>query len=689
MRIRLALTALGAVLLCGAFWSAGDAWAEAAGAAPEGASRWVGLIIDRLAVTLSYAPALWAHLARIPALIDGHPALLMLLMIVAGLAVEFVARRLLSSSRRRIFQHHSGAFSLRACLLVMLLDVAALAALWAVAHLISLGAGPKNSPAGQVAHIVLLVLISWRGFNVVFRTWLRPHTPDERIVPVDSEAARQLLIALNLVIVLPMIERGILVGLEATGATPAVVSLASVLMVPVTTAGLLATVWYWRREMAAWLAAMTGEHDPLRSVKAALARDWWVGGLFFYALVGCAAFYAALTEQVGTSHGLGAIESMAIALLLLETLVYRLVKHLPAELPTLGDVVAGCVRLGARLIVAIATVEILFVDVTGLSNAAEWTAYSHGLKIAGAVVLASYALWRLTKYRMDSYIVDNPLPVAGVVVEGDEDAPLAATRMRTLMPIVRITVGITILIVGGLVTLSELGVNITPLIAGASVLGLAVSFGSQSLVKDIVSGMFFLAEDAFRVGEYVDCSKVKGTVEGFSVRSLRLRHQNGQLHIVPFGQVAHITNFSRDWTTVKFNLSFNRGTDVELLRRTTKKIGLDMMEEPAFARELLAPLKMQGIVDIKDAALVIRFKFTARPRNPTLIQRTAIRRMYEIFPEKGIEFSLPIYTGPNPFGTVAPAVIPAAPVAQAAPAGPAPGASVEVGEAASQAAAAT
>ena len=102
--------------------------------------------------------------------------------------------------------------------------------------------------------------------------------------------------------------------------------------------------------------------------------------------------------------------------------------------------------------------------------------------------------------------------------------------------------------------LSELGVNITPLIAGASVLGLAVSFGSQSLVRDIVSGMFFLAEDSFRVGEYIDGSKVKGTVEGFSVRSIRLRHQNGQLHIVPFGQLTHITNFSRDWTTVKFNL---------------------------------------------------------------------------------------------------------------------------------------
>ena len=198
--------------------------------------------------------------------------------------------------------------------------------------------------------------------------------------------------------------------------------------------------------------------------------------------------------------------------------------------------------------------------------------------------------------------------------------------------------------------------------ADPSVLGLALSFGSQSLVRDIVSGVFFLAEDSFRVGEYIDSSKVKGTVEGFSVRSIRLRHQNGPLHIVPFGQILHITNFSRDWTTVKFNLSFAIDTDVELLRQTVKKIGLDMMTEPAYAKELLQPLKMQGIVDIKDGALILRFKFTAKPLNPGLIQRVAIRRMYEAFPEKGIEFAKPGYAV---YGGLGGAPVPAARAAAA------------------------
>src|SRR4029078_12566399 len=171
-------------------------------------------------------------------------------------------------------------------------------------------------------------------------------------------------------------------------------------------------------------------------------------------------------------------------------------------------------------------------------------------------------------------------------------------------------------------------VNVTALVAGASVVGLAISFGSQTLVKDIVSGVFYLIDDAFRVGEYIDCGKAKGTVEGFTLRSLKLRHQNGQVHTIPFGQLGQITNFSRDWITVKFNLRFARETDIEKLRKASKKIGADMMELPAVKAEILAPFKMQGVADIVDNALLVRFKFTTRPGNPAMIQREAMKRMF-------------------------------------------------------------
>ncbi|MBI3197377.1 MAG: mechanosensitive ion channel, partial [Rhodospirillales bacterium] len=311
------------------------------------------------------------------------------------------------------------------------------------------------------------------------------------------------------------------------------------------------------------------------------------------------------------------------------------------------------------------------VRVLAAATPAEWAVHDRGAKIAALSAVAIYAFWRFFKYRMDSYIASNPLPSADSTAENEDEVQIAASRLRTLMPLLRAVAGGVIAVIGGLLVLSELGVNITPLIAGASVLGLAVSFGSQSLVRDIVSGVFFLAEDSFRIGEYVDCSKVKGTVEGFSVRSLRLRHQNGQLHIVPFGQVGHITNFSRDWTVVKFTLAFMQGTDIELLRKTVKKMGLDMMTEPAFKSVLMQPLKMQGVVDIKDSSVIVRFKYMARPNNPGIVQRIAVRRMYDTFPALGIQFAqattfqMPAaFAPPQPPPAPAPAPAPAAKAAE-------------------------
>jgi small-conductance mechanosensitive channel len=207
------------------------------------------------------------------------------------------------------------------------------------------------------------------------------------------------------------------------------------------------------------------------------------------------------------------------------------------------------------------------------------------------------------------------------------------------MPLLRVALTCVLVVITVLLVLSDLGVNITPLIAGASVLGLAVSFGSQTLVRDIVSGVFYLADDAFRVGEYIDCGKAKGTVEGFTLRSLRLRHQNGQVHTIPFGQLGQITNFSRDWTTVKFNLRFQRDTDIEKLRKAAKKIGQAQAEDPEIMDQIIAPMKMMGVVDVADNALIVRFKFTVKPGMPSFIQRDAVKRMVREFPALGLQFA--------------------------------------------------
>jgi moderate conductance mechanosensitive channel len=645
---------------------AGAVAAETAYSAEGGTDSFLKLLTERLEFTVQQIPALGRHLARLPDIIDGGTALLLLGIVVAALAAEYAVRLLLNRARLKGFGRLVGHSPLRAFGRAFLLDLAALIALAVAGRLVLAQIGDPQSVAGRLGQEILQGVLYWRSFNLLFRAWLRPATPEGRIAPVDDEAARGLLVALNWVIVLPLLGGHVARALEITGASRAVISAAVILYAPLIAFCLLWVVWHWRNAMTAWLSAMVSPRKIGHRLKLDAARRWWVLGLVFYGLMGLAAIYAALTESNTAARGLSRIESALIALLLFETLMHRITRHIVSELPMAGDVVADCLRLVARLYVVILIAEALMVRVLGAMTPEEWLPHDRGAKVAALSVVAIYAFWRFVKFRMDSYIASNPLPSADVAADAEEDVQIAASRLRTLMPLLRALAGSVIVVVGGLLVLSELGVNITPLIAGASVFGLAISFGSQSLVRDIVSGVFFLAEDSFRIGEYVDCSKVKGTVEGFSVRSLKLRHQNGQLHIVPFGQVAHITNFSRDWTVVKFNLAFANGTDVELLRKTVKKIGTDMMEEPTFKPILLQPLKMQGVVDIKDNSLIVRFKFMARPKNPSLVQRMAVRRMYEAFPGLGIQFATPTYPFAMPVAgpsqpVAPPTVAPAAP----------------------------
>jgi len=648
----------GAVLL-GGFVAACAMPALASGAYAGGgtAGSFLKLLTDRLEFTVGQIPALGRYLMQLPAVVDGRAALLLLGIVVAGLIAEYAARLALSRARLRGIDRLVGHSPLRAFAYALLLDAIALVALAVAGRFVLAQIGDANGVAGKLGQVVFQAMLYWRTFNLLFRAFLRPSTPEGRIAPVDDAAARGLLIALNWVVVLPLVGGRVADALALTGAAREVVGAAIILYAPLIAGGLVWAAWHWRNEMAAWLTAMVSERKIGHRLKLDAARRWWVFGLVFYAGMGVAAVYAALAESSTAARAMTTIESALLALLLFETLMHRARQHIVSELPMAGDVVADCLRLVARLYVAILIADALMVRVLGAMTAEEWLTHDRGAKIAALSAVAIYALWRFVRFRMDSYIAANPLPSADAAAEPEDEVKVAASRLRTLMPLLRALAGAVILVVGGLFVLSQLGVNITPLIAGASVFGLAVSFGSQSLVRDIVSGVFFLAEDSFRIGEYVDCSKVKGTVEGFSVRSLKLRHQNGQLHIVPFGQVGHITNFSRDWTVLKFNLAFAPGTDIELLRKTVKKLGTDMLDEPTLKPIILQPLKMQGVVDIKDSQVIVRFKVMTRPKNPSVIQRTAIRRMYDVLPPLGIRFAVPIF----------PAMMAAAPVAPAAP----------------------
>jgi moderate conductance mechanosensitive channel len=258
---------------------------------------------------------------------------------------------------------------------------------------------------------------------------------------------------------------------------------------------------------------------------------------------------------------------------------------------------------------------------------------------AAAIFIAAWIIWLVL-----SGIIDENMPRLTGPGDEDEDATERVSRLGTLLPLLRNLIMIAIGVVAAAVGLSALGLNLSPLLAGLGVIGIALGFGAQSLVRDIISGIFFLMEDAFRAGEYIDTGRLRGTVEGMSLRSVRLRHQNGPVHTIPFGPVQAVTNFSRDWAVVKFNLHLDSTVEIELVRRTVKRVGQELLDDPELGSEFIQPLKMQGVIDVLQTALVVRCKFTALPGRPTYLQRQALRRLIEAFGNAQIPFAAPNVT---------------------------------------------
>ena len=260
-----------------------------------------------------------------------------------------------------------------------------------------------------------------------------------------------------------------------------------------------------------------------------------------------------------------------------------------------------------------------------------------GLLKSVIVILIADLGWALAKAAISRKL----LAVAG----GDEhDASAEAARrarLRTLLPIFKNALAATLLVVTALMVLAELGVEIGPLVAGAGVIGVAIGFGSQTLVKDVISGVFYLMDDAFRVGEYIQSGSYMGTVESFSLRSVRLRHHRGPVFTVPFGVLGAVQNMSRDWVIDKFRIKVGFDTDVAKAKKLTKAIGAELKADEELGPLLIETVKMKGVEQIGEYGIELSFAFTAKPGNQSMIRRRAYVMIRKAFAENGISFAQP------------------------------------------------
>jgi moderate conductance mechanosensitive channel len=264
------------------------------------------------------------------------------------------------------------------------------------------------------------------------------------------------------------------------------------------------------------------------------------------------------------------------------------------------------------------------------------TRIAHGALSAVAVALIADFIWHVSKAAIDIKLAETDDPG----LPNTPDARRRA-RLRTLLPIFRNILFVVVVAAAALMALAAMGVEIGPLIAALSVLGVAIGFGAQTFVRDIIAGMFYLLDDAFRIGEYIQSGNYKGTVEGFSIRSVRLRHQRGPVYTVPFSLLGAVQNMSRDWVIDKLTVGITYDSDIELARKLIKQIGLDLAKDPEFAPVILEPLKMQGVDAFGDYAVQIRMKMMTLPGENFVVRRQALFRIKKAFDANGIKFAFP------------------------------------------------
>lgn len=502
-----------------------------------------------------------------------------------------------------------------------------------------------HEPTRLLIGALFVALLMTRLGIALAKAVLAPRQETARILPLEDAPARRLFLWIAFTVAFAAFWFNLTAVLFDFGLDRELVFLlrligATVLLLLV----LLCLVLAWR-PLGESLAAKVEPDRRGSAFWRALARQWPVPPMLYLAAVYLVSIVFGLTGRgLGSSPG---IWSLLILLLypLADFLVAGLVRS--AFDARFGDkgthraVVTPIFVRASRIVVFLLVAAFFFrvwgIEIVGSAeDAVIGGSFAAALLEGGATVLVAYVLWGVAKLSFLRYFGEEAEEGAAAD-EGAAAAP--ASRLQTILPLCLRLFQITLIAMVVMIVLSSMGVDIGPLLAGAGVVGIAIGFGAQALVRDMVSGLFFLLDDAFRKGEYVDIGSVKGTVEAINIRSLVLRHHLGPIHTVPFGEIKHLTNFSRDWVIMKLEFRVPTDTDLQKVKKIFKKIGADMLEHPELGKDFIQPFKSQGVKAIEDSAIIVRGKFMARPGRQFVVRKELYNRVQAEFQAAGIEFA--------------------------------------------------
>jgi moderate conductance mechanosensitive channel len=538
----------------------------------------------------------------------------------------------------------------------MLLEVVGVALYVLVTFLLFVLAYDKADAGYLLVSLYLIGSYYFKLFMFAAKVVLAPRAPGLRLFPLGDEDARFLYRwMLRIVVTAVVVAAGSFVFKEA-GVSQELFSLmyctAGVTIILL----LIASIWQIRRRVA---LAICPEREPgagpATSLRASVARNWHVLAIFYVIVTGS---FWVVQELMG---GNVTVAKMIMSLFLIpifiaiDQWVERLLKIASGELPEIIDLSGdGATRAPetqsrerradlkyylpviTRLFRGVLAAFLLFVTLRlwGIDLAIGRLFTSHVLSIVVALLLGFIA-WETTKARIDAKLKEEMPEEGEEMDEGGE----GGTRRGTLLVLLRKFILTVVFVTVGLIVLSSIGVEVAPLIAGAGVIGIAIGFGAQTLVRDIISGIFYLLDDSFRVGDYVESAGAKGTVEQISLRSLKLRHPRGMVYTIPYGRMGTVTNWSRDYNITKLDIRLRFDTDLDEVRKIIKKLNKEIMKEEEFKSALLEDIRSQGVREIDDSAMILRVKYKTLPGQQFVLRREIYRRLQEAFREQGIEFA--------------------------------------------------
>ena len=536
-----------------------------------------------------------------------------------GSIAEWVVRWILARLMPRLPTRRSDTRIVRAsfALLGLLLDILPILAFAAVTYAALPMMLDSLTRAGITLSVLVNAAVEARLILCIARNMLLPADTGAVFVPLDGETRHYLYIWIRRFVLWTVFGHAVPEAawwLGVPGAVYALMLNAVGLVLALLT---IIFVLQNRAQIAKWIAGTPGTASGWGRIRRSLAEIWPVLAILY--ISGIYLIYA-LRIQGGFAY-VARATTLSLIVIVAAQLVVRFIRELSrrgfaisselkAQFPTLEQranryipVLSGLTGAVIYLLAALTVLQAWSVGAFG------WLGTDLGRRIIGNVLaigmelLIALTVWEIFASAIDRYL--NGIDATGTP---------RRTRIRTLLPLLRTAMLSVLVVLTSLIILSHIGMDITPLLAGAGVVGVAIGFGSQALVKDIITGLFILMEDQIAVGDVVDVGKDHaGVVEAITVRTIRLRDQAGTVHTVPFSEVTTVKNLTRDFAYVVARITISSSEDIDrvvgILRQTADELAADETLQPS----ILDPFDYQGVdaLDASAVVLLVRIRTTA------------------------------------------------------------------------------